>query len=248
MSIKTSGKNAAKPLTAKRGGRADNKLICDTSSFHVREAFKTIRTNLQFALATSDKKSIVIASAMPNEGKSTSSANLAIVLAQTGAQVLLMDCDLRKPSVHRIFRLTTDKGVTSILCGIDTIEQALHENVAPNLDIITAGPLSPNPSELLGSSRMKDLLDIVQKAYDYVILDASPMNLVSDAVIVAKQTAGVVLIVRQDQSRHEHLQKCIESCEFAGVNILGIIINEARNSKSYHYGYGFEYSRTADRS
>lgn len=240
-------KNKGKIDAAKKNLRPEEQLLTESSPFHIREAFKTIRTNLLFTLATTNSKTFVMASAMPNEGKSTTSVNLAIVLAQTGSQVLLMDCDLRKPSVHRLFKLPTDKGVTSILCGVDKIEEALNENVVPNLDIITAGPMSPNPSELLGSSRMKDLLDVVQKAYDYVILDVSPMNIVSDAVIIAKHTAGIVLVIRQERSRHDQLQKCIESCEFAGVNVLGIIINESKNTGGRYYGYRYsEYTRAAD--
>lgn len=247
MSTNKKAKDTVNGLNKKDAKQSEQKLLTDSSPFHIREAFKTIRTNLLFTLATTDSKTIVMSSAMPNEGKSTTAVNLSIVLAQTGAQVLLMDCDLRKPSIHRLFKLPTEKGVTSILCGIDKIEQALNENVAPNLDIITAGPMSPNPSELLGSSRMKDLLDIVQKAYDYVILDASPMNIVSDAIIVSKNTAGIVLVTRQGQSRHDQLQRCIGSCEFADVNILGIIINESSGQSRRYYGYRYsEYSRAAD--
>ena len=235
-----SSKSATIDMTPSRISRkADDTLLTESAPFHIREAFKTIRTNLLFTLATTGSKTVVVASAMPNEGKSTTAVNLSVVLAQTGAQVLLMDCDLRKPSVHRLFKLSSDKGLTSILCGIDKIEEALNENVVPNLDVITAGPMSPNPSELLGSSRMSDLLNIVQKAYDYVVLDASPINIVSDAVIVAKQTAGIVLITRQGQSRHDQLQKAIESCEFAGVNILGIVVNESRSANSNYYGYRY---------
>lgn len=235
-----SSKSATIDMTPSRISRkTDDTLLTESAPFHIREAFKTIRTNLLFTLATTGSKTVVVASAMPNEGKSTTAVNLSVVLAQTGAQVLLMDCDLRKPSVHRLFKLSSDKGLTSILCGIDKIEEALNENVVPNLDVITAGPMSPNPSELLGSSRMSDLLNIVQKAYDYVVLDASPINIVSDAVIVAKQTAGIILITRQGQSRHDQLQKAIESCEFAGVNILGIVINESRSANSHYYGYRY---------
>ncbi|MDD2363063.1 MAG: CpsD/CapB family tyrosine-protein kinase [Oscillospiraceae bacterium] len=219
--------------------KLDRLMISESAPFHIREAFKTIRTNLLFTLATKESKTFAVASAMPNEGKSTTAANLSVVLAQTGAQVLLMDCDFRKPSVHRLFRLSADKGLTSILCGIDKIEEALNENVVPNLDIITAGPMSPNPSELLGSSRMAELLSIVQKAYDYVVIDASPINIVSDAVIIAKQTAGVVLVTRQGQSRHDQLQKAIESCKFAEVDILGIVLNESKGANSHYYGYRY---------
>lgn len=219
-------------------------LVSDASPFHIKEAFKNVRTNLLFTLATTESKAVTITSAMPSEGKSTTTANLAIVLAQTGAQVLLMDCDLRKPVVHREFKLSNDKGVTSVLCGMDKIEEAVNQNVNPNLDVITAGPLSPNPSELLGSAQMSDLLKIVQKAYDYVVVDTPPVNVVSDALLIAQQTAGLIFVTRQGQSRHDQLRKAIESCEFAKVKILGLVLNDVKSSGgyyNYHYGYGYGY-------
>lgn len=231
-------------FSATKDNKPTGLLLSETSPFHISESFKTVRTNLLFALATKNSRAFVVSSPMPDEGKSTISANLAIVLAQTGAQVLLIDCDLRKSSINRLFKLPTHKGLTSILCGIDKIEEALYENVVQDLDIITAGPTSPNPSELLGSTRMSEFLSIVQKAYDYIILDTTPINVVSDAIIVAKQTAGALLVVRQGQSRHDQLNKAVESCGFAGVNILGIVVNEARAPVSYcgdglYYGYKY---------
>jgi len=150
-------------FSATKDNKPTGLLLSETSPFHISESFKTVRTNLLFALATKNSRAFVVSSPMPDEGKSTISANLAIVLAQTGAQVLLIDCDLRKSSINRLFKLPTHKGLTSILCGIDKIEEALNENVVQNLDIITAGPTSPNPSELLGSTRMSEFLSIVQK-------------------------------------------------------------------------------------
>lgn len=226
-------------LSALKGKSSFSGMILNEStSFHVREAFKTIRSNLLFTLATKESKAIAVTSAMPDEGKSTTCVNLAVVLAETGAQVLLVDCDLRKPTVHRMFHLSSDKGVTSILCGINKIEQALHENVKANLDVITAGPISPNPSELLGSTQMSEFLKIVQKAYDYVVLDTPPLNVVSDALLVSQQIAGLLMVTRQEQSRHDQLRKAIGSCEFANVNILGIVVNDVKGPSSGYYRYG----------
>lgn len=222
--------------------KGSSMLISDASPFHIKESFKTVRSNLLFTLATTESKAVAITSALPSEGKSTTGSNLAVVLAQTGAQVLLVDCDLRKPVVQRLFKLSSEKGVTSILCGIDKIEEALHHDVYPNLDVITAGPISPNPSELLGSAQMSEFLKIVQKAYDYVILDTPPINIVSDALLVAQQTAGLLLVTRQDQSRHDQLRKAIEKCELANVKILGLIINDVKNAnRSYDYRYKYGY-------
>lgn len=229
---------ATKPV-AKAKIFGNGMLLTESSPFHVRESFKTIRTNLLFTLATQNSKVVVVSSAMPNEGKSTTSSNLALVMAQTGARVLLMDCDLRKPTVHRVFRLPIDRGVTSLLCGIDDYSTAIQKEIAPHLDVMTAGPMSPNPSELLGSTQMVDMLEELRKRYDYVIIDVSPINIVSDAIIVAKQTAGIVMVVRQNQSRHDYIRKAVDSCQFAGVNILGMVINESRESKSRYYGYRY---------
>lgn len=213
-------------------------LISDASPFYQKEALNTIRTNLLFILAMSEPKTFVISSSLPSEGKTTICSNLAIKLALTDSKVLLMDCDLRKPMIHRLFQLPSEKGITSILCGTNKIEEAKYADVFPNLDIITAGPIVPNPSELLGSSYMTKLLNIVQKEYDFVILDTPPVNVVSDAILVAKQTAGLFLISRLGQSRHDQLRKSIEKCKFANVNILGMIVNDAKNS-SLHNGYRY---------
>ena len=235
-------RNTSHPTASKAG-----MLISDSSPFQVKEAFKTIRSNLLFTLATTDSKAFAISSPMPSEGKSTSCANLAIAFAQTGAQVLLIDCDLRKPMVHRLFRLSNDRGVTSVLCGANKIEEALHQDVRPNLDVMPAGPLSPNPSELLGSAQMSELLSIVQKAYDYVILDTPPVDVVSDALIVFQQTAGLVFILRQNQSRHDQLKKALENCEMANVNVMGLVVNDvkAQAGSYYKYKYSYDYSTKA---
>ncbi len=230
-------KNTSQPTAGKAG-----MLISDSSPFQVKEAFKTVRSNLLFTLATTDSKAFTVSSPLPSEGKSTSCANLAIAFAQTGAQVLLIDCDLRKPMVHRLFRLSNDRGVTSVLCGANKIEEALHQDVKPNLDVMPAGPLSPNPSELLGSAQMSELLSIVQKAYDYVILDTPPVNVVSDALIVSQQTAGVVLILRQNQSRHDQLKKALESCEMANVNVMGLVVNDVKAQAGGYYKYKYKYN------
>ena len=183
-------------FSAAKKNKPTGLLLSETSPFHISESFKTVRTNLLFALATKNSRAFVVSSPMPDEGKSTISANLAIVLAQTGAQVLLIDCDLRKPSINRLFKLPTHKGLTSILCGIDKIEEALNENVVQNLDIITAGPTSPNPSELLGSTRMSEF----SQSCEGLRLRNSGHHTNQyrlDAIIVAKQTAGALLVVRQ---------------------------------------------------
>lgn len=219
-----------------------SKLLTEQSPFHLREAFKNLRSNLLFTLATTDRKSFAVTSSLPNEGKSTLACNLALTMAQTGSQVLLMDCDLRKPAVHRIFRVKNERGVTSVLLGMHTIEEALHQDVAPNLDLLVGGPLSPNPSELLGSAQMTELLNIVQKAYDYVILDTPPVNVVLDALIVARHTAGVMLVTREGKTRHDQVRRALEQCEFADVKVLGMVVNDVqiRADGRYYGRYSYQ--------
>lgn len=226
-------------------------LVSGTSPFSQKEALNTIRTNLLFILAMSEHKTFAISSPLPSEGKTTICSNLAITLALTGSKVLLMDCDLRKPMIHRLFKLPDDKGITSILCGINEVEEAKYIGVSYNLDVITAGPLAPNPSELLGSSNMTELLNRVQKEYDFVILDTPPVNVVSDALLVAKQTTGLILISRLKQTRFDQLQKSIEKCKLAGVNILGMIVNDVSNSSfhnNYRYYNYYRYGYTAPKA
>lgn len=223
-------------------------MISDTSPFHQKEALNTIRTNLNFILAISGLKMFAVSSPLPGEGKTTICCNLAITLALTGSKVLLADCDLRKPMVHRLFKLPNEKGITGILCGTSKIEETKYADVSSNLDILTAGPMAPNPSELIGSSNMTELLINAQNDYDYVILDTPPINVVSDALLVAKRTTGLVLISRIKQSRHDQLQKSIEKCQFAGVKILGIIADDDKNSgfhNDYRYYHHYKYGYTA---
>ena len=134
--------------------------------FAITEAYKIVRTNLLYSLASSKSKVVLMSSALPNEGKSTTCANLAITMAQTAARVLLIDADLRKCTQHKIFKLNNSKGLSRLLVGFDTLTDALHQEVEPNLDIITAGPQPPNPSELLGSENMAVLLDKLKEHYD----------------------------------------------------------------------------------
>ena len=190
-------------------------VLGKTSPFAITEAYKTMRTNLSFALADAKNKRVVITSSLPNEGKSTTATNIAITLAQTGKKTLLIDADMRKPTQYKIFRLTRGNGLSSLLGGFTKPENTIVEDVRENLDLITSGPIPPNPTELLSSSKMRELLEELNKTYEYIILDTPPINIVSDALALADICAGVVLVIRQNQTKHETLQKAIKSLEFA---------------------------------
>lgn len=212
------------------------------TQFATVEAYKMIRTNLLFLLSQSKEKSITVSSAGVSEGKSTSAINIAVVFSQLGRRVLLIDADMRKPSVHKNLHLSNKNGLGSILAGFSSLEEATT-NVGDNLDVITAGPTPPNPSELLGSQQMADLLEKLNEIYDYIIIDTPPVNTVPDALIVAPRTSGILFVVRDFVTPHAEFQKALSSIEFAGVRMLGVVLNasSANNMKrsykydAYHY-------------
>ncbi len=223
-----------------------------STTFRVAEAYKMIRTNLLFTLANAKNKLVLFSSAEPSAGKSTLCANLAIVMAQTGARVLLIDADMRKPVQHRNFRMTKTMGLSKILGNLNTIEECIQHEVLPGLDLITSGSIPPNPSELLGSDRMKALLQAAEKQYDYIFIDTPPLGVVADALVLAPLTAGVVLVARQKQTSYEDLGECIEAIKQVGVAILGVVVTDVRSqgvgysrydNKRYYRSYNYEYSR-----
>lgn len=219
-------------------------ILTDNIPFSVTEAYNMLRTNLNFTLSTQKNNALVISSPLSGDGKSTTAANISITLAQTKAKVLLIDCDLRRPAQHKMFNLPNKKGLSSILTGKQP-EDNINRGVYESLDIITSGPMPPNPSELLGSSNMQKLLDEVKPLYDYIILDTSPINVVTDALLLSKISAGIMLVVRENISTYDEIYKAIESINFVSSNILGIVVNSVENNPKYgrkKYGYGYDYS------
>lgn len=227
------------------------------SNFTVVESYKMIRTNLLFLLSQADKKSFTVSSANEAEGKSTTSINVAIAFSQLGCRVLLIDTDMRRSSVHKKLRISNEKGLSSLLVGFTTLEETVHK-VNDNLDVITAGAIPPNPSELLASQRMKDLLEKLHTVYDYIIVDAPPVNVVSDALVVAPQTGGIVFVVRDHITQHSQIAKAIKNIKFTGAHTLGLVLNDARNAHkkpsryeyhnenaNYNYTYNYSYKRSS---
>ena len=229
----TAEKTAAAAKSAVAGEKASKRTV-----FQVMEAYKMIRTNLLFALATTDNRVVLFSSAEPSAGKSTLSANLAIVMAQTGARVLLMDADMRKPSQHRNFKKTRSMGLSKVLGGLSTLDDSIYTNVKPNVDLMTAGPTPPNPSELLGSVRMKDLLEELQERYDYIFIDMPPLCVVADALVVAPHTAGVVLVARHNQTMYEEFAEALEKVETSGATMLGTVLTDVQVGNSNYGRYG----------
>jgi len=228
--------------------------------FAVVEAYKRIRTNLTFMLSQSkDNHSIVITSANASEGKSTTSANLAIAFSQLEKRVVVIDADMRRATLHKKFKKTNEQGLSNILSGMAKAEDCLVP-INDNLFIITAGDVPPNPSELLGSQNFVELLDYANKNFDLVIVDSPPLNVVTDALIIAPLTVGAVLIVHDGFTPHYSIKKAMEAVEFSNAKLLGVIMNGANSSmkgkysyrkykytKSYSYGYEYRKSPSASK-
>lgn len=215
--------------------------------FSVIEGFNALRTNLSYTLSTSKRKSFIITSTEAGEGKSTVAINSAIAFSEMKGKVLLIDADMRSPVIHSRLSLKQDKGLSGLLAGFYSINECIQP-YNDFLDVISAGKIAPNPSELLASQSMKDLLLEMEKQYDYIIVDTPPCNVVTDAQVFAHETAGVVVAVRENYTIHPMLEKLLAQMKFANVKVLGIVLNEAgTNSKSYgrygQYGRNNKYGK-----
>lgn len=212
----------------------------------ISEAFRILRTNLMYTSVDKPIKSILMASSNPQEGKSVIAANLAVVMAQTGKKVLLMDCDLRKPVQNEIFNLNRDPGMTNCLAGYCTWEEALQHTAVPNLSILASGPVPPNPAELLGSKSMEAFLDAVSGEFDLVLVDAPPLMAVTDPAILATKCDGVILVTRAGFTKTGAVKESLDALIKAGANILGAVLNDVNmESRYYAKRYGRYYKEYA---
>ncbi|MGE7876624.1 CpsD/CapB family tyrosine-protein kinase [Peribacillus muralis] len=203
----------------------------------VVEQYRTIRTNLQFSAVEKDIRSMIFTSANPGEGKSTTSINVAAVFAQQGKRILIIDADLRKPSVHTNLNMENFLGLTNIITKQNQLQEAIQSSIYPNLDVLTSGPIPPNPSELLGSNGMENVLEEAKMNYDLVILDTPPVNAVTDAQILANMTDGVVLVVSSGSTEIQQAKKAKELLHNANAKLLGAILNKKKQKYSDEYYY-----------
>ncbi len=212
------------------------------------EAYRVLRTGIQFSGVDRKNSILLITSAVPQEGKSTTAANLSVVLAQAGYRVLLLDADLRRPSQHRVFDLPNSRGLTTILLQMDDgeeadtlnlIEDAAHSAQVDGLQVVTCGPVPPNPSELLGSVRMNHLLEVAEEAFDYVVIDSPPVLSVTDGVILAAQAGSTVVVVQANKSREDDLKQAMERLHDVNANVVGCVLNllkpRSEGFQYYHY-------------
>ncbi len=206
----------------------------------VSEAFRTLRTNIQFASIDKTLKTIMVTSTGPGEGKSTTMANLAIVLSQQEKRVLLIDADLRRPTVHHAFRLPNRIGLTSVLAGTEELSNAIQNTGIDHLSVLSSGPIPPNPAEILGSKRMAGLIEKVSAEYDYVLLDAPPVLAVTDAQILSGLIDGVVLVIHSNKTHRDMAIKAKQLLENVHANVIGVVMNhrDQKENGYYYYYYG----------
>lgn len=206
----------------------------------VSEAYRTIRTNIQFSqISGKQLKSILITSPIPNEGKSTTISNLGVVMAQTGKNVVVVDCDFRNPTQHKIFNIT-NKGISNCIATGEAVDNVIQATTIPNLWVIPSGPVAPNPSELLGSEKMTELLADLTARFDYVLVDTPPVMPVTDAAVMASKVDGVIMLLESGSVAPNVAKEAKTRLEQAGAHILGAVLNKV-DVGAGHYGYGSGY-------
>ena len=210
----------------------------------ISEQFRTIRTNINFMAIDKPIKTLAMTSANVSEGKSTVTDNVAVVWAQTGQRVLLIDADLRRPTLHTTFNKSNQEGLTTILTsGTNSIDlrQIVQPSGVENLDILTSGPVPPNPAELLNSQRMKTLIESVKSVYDMVIVDVPPMLEVTDTQVLSHYLDAIVLVVKEGQTQKLAVKRAVELLNLAHANLLGYVMNDVNTDGDAGYGYGYGY-------
>lgn len=218
------------------------KLLRNESSFAVREAYNAIRTNLLFTMQGEKCPIFVVTSPTANNGKTINSANLAVNFAQMGKKVLLIDADMRNPSLHKLFSLSSRNGLSEILAGL-TDNITVSKTEIENLSVLTSGKIPPNPAELLASPRMDKLLSFVKDHYDCVFIDTPPVNIVTDSTVFAQKATGYIVIIKTDTTNVPELRMAVETLQNVGSNVIGFILNDANSEKKKYYSYYRKYNK-----
>jgi len=208
------------------------------------EAYRTLRTNLLFSQTGGVLNRLVLTSSMPSEGKTTTASNLAVTFAQQGKRVVLIDGDLRKARIHKVFGLTREPGLVDVLAGLAALEDSIRPTDVPNLSILTSGTLPPNPSELLGGPRMREILDELQQQFDLVMIDAPPVLVAGDASILAALNASTIIVLRAGQTDRAAAFASVQQLQAVGARLLGAVLNDPdakieRDENYYYYAYNY---------
>lgn len=205
----------------------------------ISEQFRTIRTNINFSVVDEEVRTLMVTSSSPGEGKSTTAANLAVVYAQQGKRTLLVDADMRKPTVHYTFGLTNSFGLTNVLTKQMELGEAVNTSDVDHLHVLTCGPIPPNPAELLGSRAMEQFFELVKEEYDLVIFDTPPVLAVTDAQVLANKCDGAVLVVSSGRTEIDAANKSKDLLTAAQARILGVVLNNKKSKETnYYYYYG----------
>ena len=214
--------------------------IKENPTSQLAEAYRGLRTSLEYSSVDKKLKSLVITSSNPGEGKSTVSSNLAFILSQGGKKVIVVDADLRKPTIHKKFRIDNREGLTEILIGKKKISDVCKK-VEENIHVITSGKKTPNPAEMVSSKAMEELIEILSKKYDYVIIDTPPVRNINDGVVLSAKVDGVILVVRSGKTKSVDVIKGYKELEKVKANIVGSVLNAVDMKKNgYYYYYYYE--------
>ena len=200
------------------------------------EAYKTLRTDIQYSSFNKELRTMLITSSEKEEGKSTISGNLALSFAQNDKKIILVDCDLRRPSIHKKFEISNLIGLSEVLIGKTSFEETVQK-YNDNLDILSSGKIPPNPSEMLSSNAMTNLIEKLKEKYDIVILDSAPLQAVTDAQILATKVDGTILVVRAERTKKESVIEAKNRLDKVGANIIGTVLNAVRNDREKYYYY-----------
>lgn len=215
-------------LRSKRQGETGYLITGNNIPSDATESYKTIRANISFTAADTGRKVIAVSSPSPCEGRSTAAANLAVAFAQAGSHVLLIDGDMREPVQHKFFRVQNHEGLSTLISQGIPAEKVVKRNVAENLDLITAGPVPTNPSELLASDSFRTLIDTFSGEYEYIIIDTPPVTLVSDAVVMKGAVSSIILMIRYGVTTYDELSSCMKQIGLAQIDMPGFVINEVQ--------------------
>ena len=238
----------AKKSKKPSGGRKDPLVTVADPKSPIAEAYRSVRTNLQFVNVDQAKKTILITSAAPGEGKSTTTGNLGVSMALGGVKTLLVDSDLRRPTLHKLFNLPNTAGLSSALADQAPLSRGLHATQIPNLSVLTSGPIPPNPAEMLASKRMLDMIEQLKSQYDLIFFDSPPIISVSDSMVLASLVDSVVLVVRAGAFPNDVIRNAKTQLESVKATFLGVILNSVnlrrdgyyyRYYYQYYYGYGY---------